>query len=268
MAVFKTSDVNLYILKAAADGRNFSDINGGNPVYTNPRDPSYGVRDPSIRYNAPDQKWYIAHTDNDAFVVLSSPDLYNWTQVARVTVPGLARIWSPEWFVDPLDSSIHLVHAGNPIANISTGWAIYETHPTASDFSTWSTSVALGGSFSSSLIDPYIIKIGSTYNLWVKNEIDKTIELATSSSLLTGYTMLQTGDWAGWGAPRFEGACVLPFGPGYRLYMDHSLGVGAGDGIYFSDSPPGSLGTPWTAPVLTTFQPLTGIRHGTVVHLP
>jgi hypothetical protein len=54
---------------------------------------------------------------------------------------------------------------------------------------------------------------------------------ASSASLLSGYTIIQSGNWAGWGT-HLEGECLIKLANGnWRIYLDNE-----GNGIYYSDS--------------------------------
>ncbi|MGW9528366.1 hypothetical protein ACWHAM_11520 [Paenibacillus terrae] len=63
----------------------------------------------------------------------------------------------------------------------------------------WSAPVELAG-IGSNYIDTFIVKIGSTYHAFTKNETTKYIEYAIAPSLTGPYTFQGTGDWANWGS--------------------------------------------------------------------
>ena len=121
--------------------------------------PSYDcsevVRDPSImKFSG---VYYLIHTDScdaDApgyeIAWSHSTDGAAWanhtTLNLSVDVPTATNAWAPEWFQDPQASGLSSVHVFLAITSdvcCSSGFAIYEKHPTAADFSTWSTAQAI-----------------------------------------------------------------------------------------------------------------------------
>jgi hypothetical protein len=81
-------------------------------------------------------------------------------------------------------------------------------------------------------IDTFIVKVGSTYHNFSKNETTKYIEHGTATSLTGPFTISGKADWAGWGA-NLEGPALFQLpGGGWRILMD---GYGNGH-YYYSDS--------------------------------
>jgi len=246
----------LYLWQST-DGIDWNLLNGG-PSYSAPE---YVIRDPSI-FKHTDGKYYICYTNNNTspqnftgtrFGVASSPDLVTWSHVCWVDFGGAYYVWAPEWFVDT-DGSVHVFVAVN--------YQIKEVHPTDSTFTAWSSPVTITGTdLPASKIDPYMVKLGSTYHLWYKREIggQNYIEYASSSSLTSGYTVIYSGDWAGWGQK--EGECLVRLNDGsWRIYFNDIIGA-----TYYSDSY--DNWQTWTEKVLLTDdQPDLVIGHGTVIH--
>jgi len=128
---------------------------------------------------------------------------------------------------------------------------------TNSALTAWSSPVALSG-IGSNHIDTYIVRTGSTYHAFTKNETAKYIEYGTASSLTGPYTISKTGDWAGWGSYR-EGPSVVQLdNGGWRIFFD-----GYGDGTYYYSDSYDTFAT-WSAP--TALITLSGTaRHFTVI---
>lgn len=207
--------------------------------------PYQTVRDPSImKYGS---QYWLAHTNaaagfSDDFYIASSTDAVTWTAPTLISVTGggltPTYTWAPEWFIDPADTGLSSVHVFVSIATSGTDdFRIYEMHPTASDFSTWSNPVLITITGPVWAVDPFVVYKGSTYYLWYKSSA--TYICYASSSTLTGtYTNVQTGDWASWGALQ-EGPALLNMGGSpvkWRIYMDdyqnsYSLGH-----LYYSES--------------------------------
>lgn len=236
-------------------------------VYYNPGDGL--TRDPSITYYG--GKYWLAHTNAiaspplDEFTIASSTDGVTWSAPSYVsTAGGLStdNTWAPKWFLDPADSGLSSVHVFVSIAQDGTNdFQIYELHPTAADFSTWSDPAAITVTGVSWLIDPFIVYKGSTYYLWYKSSA--TYICYASASTLTGtYTNVQTGNWAGWGSLQ-EGPSVLNLGGSpvrWRIYMDDYQDSNTLGQLNYSEST--DDWSTWTAkvPINTPGQ----AKHGTI----
>lgn len=198
--------------------------------------PSNRIRDASV-FRHTDGYYYITyttHTWQDTSTTIGfarSSDRLNWTFLYDYTVPiaNLSRAWAPEWFVDS-DGSVNIIVS---CSVTSDEWIFtpYLLKATNSALTSWSSPVALSG-IGANHIDTFIVKIGSTYHAFTKNETTKYIEYATASSLTGTYTISRTGNWAGWGGTREGPALVQLDNGGWRIFFD-----GYGDGsYYFSDS--------------------------------
>ncbi len=131
----------------------------------------------------------------------------------------------------------------------------YKITATNTALSTWSARTALG--IPTNYIDTFVVKSGSTYHAFAKNETTKYIEHATAASLTGPWTFTGTGNWSGWGSG-MEGPALtqLPNGQ-WRIYFDNY----AAGNYYYSDSP--NL-TTWSTKV--ALPGLSGVaRHFTVL---
>ncbi|WP_228469544.1 glycoside hydrolase family 43 protein [Paenibacillus sp. JNUCC31] len=183
----------------------------------------------------------------------------NWTFVRNVTLSTpttIAHTWAPEWFKDSNGSL-------NIIVSISPGnyenfkpYVITAINATLSS-TTWSAATELAG-IAPNYIDTFIVKTGSTYHAFTKNETTKYIEYATATSLAGPYTFKGTGDWAGWGS-WVEGPALVQLDNGsWRIYFDGY----STQKYYYSDSVDGFQ--TWSAK--QEIAGLTGlVRHMTVL---
>ncbi|MEU6223176.1 glycoside hydrolase family 43 protein [Streptomyces sp. NPDC047042] len=224
--------------------------------------PSNRIRDASVfkHTNGYYYVTYTTHTWQDPSTTIGfarSSDRVNWTFLYDYTVPiaNLSRAWAPEWFVDS-DGSVNIIVS---CSVTSDEWIFtpYLLKATNSALTTWSSPVALSG-IGANHIDTCIVKIGSTYHAFPKNETTKYIEYATATSLAGPYTIKKTGDWAGWGSYR-EGPSVIQLdNGGWRIFFD-----GYGDKKYYYSDSYDTFAT-WTA--AKALPAISGTaRHFTVV---
>ncbi|MGW3664356.1 glycoside hydrolase family 43 protein [Streptomyces sp. NPDC005141] len=224
--------------------------------------PSNRIRDASV-FKHTDGYYYVTyttHTWQDVSTTIGfarSADRVNWSFLYDYTVPiaGLSRAWAPEWFVDS-DGGVTIIVS---CSVTSDEWIFtpYLLRATNSTLTAWSSPVALTG-IGSNHIDTFVVKSGSTYHAFTKNETTKYIEYATASALTGPYTIRRTGDWAGWGGTREGPALIQLDNGGWRIFFD-----GYGDGGYYCSDSYDAFAT-WSAP-----KKLPGIsgtaRHFTVV---
>lgn len=275
-AAFSPGAQSLHILESN-DGISWADEN----VSYTPSNAGGYVRDPTIAYFAAQGKFWIAHTNttfgvaNTSFNLGSSTNANIFSAVQQVDMSSLisganAQVWAPEWIHNPdgspwLDSNglPHIIVSASNSGIQGTNFQFYETHPTnASDFSQpWSAPVLITGtSLSVNMIDAYPIVDGSTITFWYKDETTKYIGYMTGStaSLTSGYSITQSGNWAGWGQPHEGESIISTGGNNWRIYLDAQ-----GDGYYYSDST--DNGATWSAKTLIT-APYT-VQHGTVINI-
>jgi len=250
-AFTNSSESNMYVYEAP-DATGFRLLRG--PAFT---PPTGLIRDPSIIRHT-DGRYYVTYTTNwsgNTIGFATSTDRLNWTFLRNHTIPlaGLQRTWAPEFFIDT-NGSVNIVVS---LSTNGTTFLPYRITATNSSLSAWSAPAVLSG-IGPNYIDTFVVKVGSTYHAFTKQETTKFIEYATASSLTGPYTMRRTGNWAGWGGPR-EGQALVPLdNGGWRIYFD---GYTVGQ-YYFSDSY--DTFTTWSAP-----QQLPGLsgfaRHFTVL---
>lgn len=263
MSAFYEDGSGATYLFVSGDGKDWR-MMGSGPVFA-PSSADGKMRDPSIvSYGG--RYWLCGTWDDDMhFPVAVSDDLLSWayhTSVDMSGIAGITRVWAPEWFVDD-DGSLHVF-----VSVIAGGHhLIYESHPTNADLTAWSAPVQVTGTALPEMIDPFVLKIGSTYYLWYKHwtgyKATAHIEYATSNSLTSGFIIQGDDDFAGWGYG-YEGESLVEIRPGvWRIYLDDYVGIGTpGNGIYYSESSDGFA--TWSALQLATFSDGRIYNHPTV----
>lgn len=243
------------------------------------RPPAGYVRDPSIFRHA-DGQYYVAYTTADGanIGIAKSPDRRTWTHVKNVPLPlccaflpgtgdgkgprlpfrtgsaGFAdgpslspfvtKAWAPEWFVDGDRVTV--------IVSLSTGGGFVPYLMTAlnSALTQWSWPTPIKG-LGADRIDTTVVKVGSRYHAFTKNETKKVIEHAVASRLDGPYSFLAPGNWG----RLVEGPAITQLPDGrWRLYLDAYVAKK----YLYSDSDDGML--TWSEP-----QELPGIS-GTARH--
>jgi hypothetical protein len=210
------------------------------------RPPSGLVRDPSI-FRHTDGFYYVTFTTVDGANIgfARSSDRTNWTPLGSWPVPfccaflpgtgdgtgsagpagfsGSAgfkdgpslspfttKAWAPEWFVDG--------DRVNVIVSLSTGGGFVPYLMTALEPSLrlWSLPVPLAG-IGADHIDTTVVKVGSTYHAFTKNETKKVIEHAVASSVTGPYSFVPAGNWGS----LTEGPALVQLPNGaWRIYLD------------------------------------------------
>jgi len=254
MLCHRGSDERIYHL-TSTDGKAWTEVSAS-PIVTLP-DGVWRQRDPSVLFH--NGYYWVAHTmanalagiiPSNSFRITRSTDLTTWEAVywkdVVCDIASVKHVWAPEWFVDPADDSVHIIVA---IGTTDVNHQPYEVHPLDDRWRFWSTPTLITGAWRSGVIDMHIQKIGSTYHCFAKDERadPKYVEHYESSSLLSGWTLADSGDWAGWG-DTVEAPCVIDVGSGtYRIYLD----AYTGNGIFWSESSD-DFAT-WTTPVECTY---------------
>ncbi len=250
-----SSQSNMYVYQSN-DGLNYYQASAG-VAYT---PPSGLVRDPSIMHYT-DGLYYMTYTTNwtgNTIGIASSSDRINWTFLENVTLPStIYETWAPEWFIDT-DGSVNIIVNLNSTNSGDSNFIPSKITALDSQLSTWSTPTPLAG-LSPNYIDTFLVKIGSTYHAFIKNETTKYIEHAIATNLTGPYTFEGTGDWAGWGN-NLEGPAIFQLDNGnWRIFMDGYIS----GSYYYSDSADGFQ--TWT-PKAQLADGLSGfVRHGTVL---
>lgn len=246
-------------------------------------DTNTGRRDPSLIHW--DGMWWVLLTGGGTILRLySSTDLETWTGPTSITVDlGADHTWAPEW-IRNMDGTPYLhPDTGLPCAtvNVTTDseatFTVREIHPTNRAMSTWSTPVTVTGTgLPTKMIDAFLLVDGEDYWLWYKNEgTNKRIEIVHSTTDLTsGYTVFESGDWAGWyaardgGANSIEGPALVRLDDGrWRIYFNENNGFSSIRAVYSETTDDWRTGSStWTTQLEITTDAL--MSHGTVVHVP
>jgi hypothetical protein len=206
-----------------------------------------------------------------------------YTQVAQIDFTGAigsgssAAVWPGCLFQDPYDGSVHAYNGASADQSSDAGFIIYETHPTNRAWTAWSVPAAVTISgIPNNAIDCRVFNVGGasgTYYLLYKNENTKYVELASGTSstgvLGVAWTVIKTGNWAGWGQP-FEAPDVHFINGQWLILLDAQ-----GAGIYQSVltgtgfTATGYGGGTWSAPALINL-PAVGFtpQHGMLLPTP
>ncbi|MGN9845595.1 glycoside hydrolase family 43 protein [Nonomuraea sp. H19] len=226
-AFTNSSQSNMYVYDSA-NATNFILVRAN--AYT---PPSGLIRDPSVLRHT-DGYYYLVYTTDwtgDTIGFARSADYVTWTFLRNVTV-GLngaaGSTWAPEWFRDS-DGSVHVIYSASTTGTAGQ-FRPYRITATNSALSAWSAPTPLG--IPANYIDSFVVKVGSTYHNFLKNETTKYIEHATATSLNGPWQFTGTGNWAGWGSG-LEGPALtrLPDGR-WRIYFDNYTG----GRYYYADS--------------------------------
>lgn len=214
-AFTNSSESNMYVYDSP-NATSFTQVRAN--AYT---PPSGLIRDPSVIRHT-DGYYYIVYTTNwtgDTIGFARSADYVNWTFLRNIRV-GLngatGSTWAPEWFKDS-DGSVHVIFSAST-AGTAGQFRPYRITATNGDLSAWTSPVALG--IPANYIDSFVVKTGTTYHNFLKNETTKYIEHATATSLNGPWTFVGTGNWAGWGSG-LEGPALVRLPDGrWRIYFD------------------------------------------------
>lgn len=230
----------------------------------------FGVRDPSVIYDANSKLYWMTHTTqgfstaagNDKFGIAKSTDGISWTYVATIST-GLGAscysTWAPEWFVDT-DGTVYItVHLS--------------TSPTLAKFDAYllrakdigmtqfdNLGVISGAKIPTNCIDTFIFRRNGIYFCFVKDETAKTLQIAYSSNIRTGYD--NWIDLTSFGT-YIEGPNMVQLESGaYRIYYDRYSG--SPSGLQYRD----------TIDLFQTFSaeqavssPISVERHGSVIRI-
>ena len=239
----------------------------GTPTVLNNAGTILLVTNPSISFGPGAKELYL-----DLWT-LSNPGLAatHVTQISYSSAIGSgasAMIWAAQWFVDPYDNSVHLFAGGSADQSSDAGFVVYETHPTNGGYTTWSAPVAINGtSLPNNMIDPQVLYVSGTYYMFYKNETTKYVEVLSGTSSTgvnnVSWSVLQSGNWAGWGSSLEAPFVFAKAGGGYRILLDAQ-----GAGIYYSDATSwaNAIAGTWTAKAAIT-APFTP-QHGMLIPAP
>lgn len=237
-------DLKPYLM-SSTDGAEFHAISG--PL-------TAGDRDPSLTFW--DGRYWMAATQLasgstfDVWYSSDPTDAGNWTHTA-VSVGPIGTVyhtWAPEWFIDPSQAEgyrqVHVLFAATVNNSLDGPFRLYEIHPTNRAMTAWSTPVEVTGpSLPVDQIDPFMVyapdigTAGKPYKLWYKENNGAFIEYMESASLTSGYTVVESGNWAGWkGLRSIEAVCLIRLDDGsWRAYFNENVGYTT-VGNFYSDS--------------------------------
>lgn len=252
------------ILSTSTDGLHWS------PMTTTYSYTDSNVRDPSWIKIA--DTYYVTYTlafptITNSFRIIKSKDLINWSIVATPSIQQVpnGQAWAPEWFYDNSTGQYYIVVAG-----VEPAWSPmkpYILNPTSSDFTTWSEAREITGTnFPAKVIDSWIEKQNGIYYLFYCNNDTGYIEVATSTHRESGYTVIKTGDWAGWGGA-LQGPSLLHLPDGrWRLYLDRYSTINNNKTVYAESATSDLATTTWsTITGLTSMMGFVGLcEHGTI----
>lgn len=278
LATYHRASDTVPLLMASDDGITWSDVGEALLGTTT-------MRDPSIMHW--DGVWWLCGTIGaaGATTIYKSTDLVTWSSVVTLTsIGGGNRAWAPEW-IRNMDGTPYIhPSTGFPAVTINistdaeTTFTVREMHPTNRGMTTWSSTTTITGTgLPTKMIDGYLLVDGTDYYLWYKDEVstERHIEIAHSSTSLTsGYTVLEGGDWAGWfaakdsGANSTEGAAVVRLDDGrWRVYFNENNGLNSIRTVYSETTDDWRTGTStWTTQAEITTDAL--MAHGTIIRAP
>jgi len=182
---------------------------------------------PTIMYK--DGYYYVAHPNIQTIAdmvstitIIRSTDLVTWSHVATFDVStienGITCVQDTNWFIDD-DGVVRLI-IGVTTAERFTDFYFAEIHATSADLTTWSDVAEItGAGWTAQKIDPYLIKIGTEYCLFWKDDVNGTFRISKSTRLTSGYTLWKDLTSLS-GIYKVEGPCLIKINGGWRLYMD------------------------------------------------
>jgi hypothetical protein len=251
-ATFKgdaAADEELWIYQSTNGGTSYSVLSD-----TNFHGPTGVLRDPSImKYNG---RYYIAYTvqswttNSTYFNIASSTNLTSWTNIASVP-SGIANTqytWAPEFYVE--GSTVRIIASvGATTCSACFRPYVYTAQNTA--LTSWSGPAQMWG-LGTNHIDAYVVKSGSTWHAFTKDETGKYIEHWTTTANLTEGWVNKGRLWSS----GYEGPSLVRLDDGtWRIYVDKYTN----GGIWTATS--SDLNT-WTGLSAVT---CAGCRHGTAV---
>jgi hypothetical protein len=222
-ATFKgdgAADQELWIYQSTNGGASYDVL-----YDTNFRGPTGVLRDPSIiKQNG---AYYIAYTwqswttNSTYFAVARSSDLRTWTTIATVPagISNTRFTWAPEFYVEGGTVRIIASVAQTTCANCFRPY-VYTARNAA--LTSWSGPAQMWG-LGFNHIDTYVVRSGSTWHAFTKNETTKYIEHWTTTESLTGGWVNRGALWSS----GYEGPSLVRMDNGsYRIYVDKYVNGG------------------------------------------
>ncbi|MBN2441207.1 MAG: discoidin domain-containing protein [Spirochaetales bacterium] len=221
--------------------------------------PTGTVRDPSI-IKQTDGYYYVAHTvyswttESSYFAIARSSDLTNWSHHVSIDsgISNVRNVWAPEFYVE--GNTVRIIVS---MRSQTSQFRPYIFTATNTSLTSWSGPVDMG--IGENHIDTFLVKSGSTYHAFLKDESSKYIEHCTSSGITGPWNWVGTGNWAGWGTG-YEGPCLFQLDNGtWRMYLDN---YSSGSGLFATSSPDLSS---WSGLSGISVDTSGVVRHGTVL---
>lgn len=265
-------------MAASRDGLDWKELNEGNSVLESDMG-TKGLRDPFIIRSPEEDKFYLiatdlrictdwdwgkSQTDGSQYIMIwESEDLVNWSdqRMVKINADTAGCTWAPEAFYDEVTGEYMVFWASKVSTDNYAKQRIY--YSKTRDFYTF-TEPKVWIDKDKSTIDTTVIKDGSTYYRFSKNESQSTIILEKSDSLMgtwTGVTSATLSAQAG-----VEGPTSFKFNSDdsatdkWALLLDNFGGIG-----YYpltTTSLAGGVFTKITDANLPTYP-----RHGTVMNV-
>ncbi|WP_433365046.1 family 43 glycosylhydrolase [Actinoplanes sp. CA-142083] len=208
------ADQELWVYQSTNGGTSYSVL-----YDTNFRGPTGVLRDPSVIKRG--NTYYVAYTwqswttNSTYFAVARSTDLLNWTNIATVSsgIGSTRFTWAPEFFID--GSTVRII-ASVAQTTCSNCFRPYVYTAQDSALTSWSGPQQMSG-LGFNHIDTYVVKSGSTWHAFAKNETTKYIEHWTTTSSLTSGWINRGTLWSS----GYEGPSLVRLDDGrYRIYVD------------------------------------------------
>lgn len=238
LSTFNWGDGNDLYIYETRDGKTFTTPDGcSNPVGKFPGPGGVGYSESTLasslmRYNG---KYWVAYELNtligcsNVFGIMSSTNLcgpYTWVTDVTVAESGSHAAWNPRWFID--DDGAVRINVNYGVNCVNGG--VDRLTPKMVDaqnaeLTSWSASYDLTGSIPTNMYDTFLIPPGQSpngkYNLWYVAA--GQVQYASSTSRASGYTVTESGDWAGWNAANgtgYEGPILIQRLPSdrWRIY--------------------------------------------------
>jgi hypothetical protein len=209
--------------------------------------------------------WIIGQA-NAATGAVSTIASINWVGA----ISGVQVCFAGGW-VRNSDSSVYVdgsgfVHLYVPCSTSGqNAFKMYETHSLATDLVSWSAPSAVTVTSLTNVYDPQVYLIGSTFYMWFKDAAGKFIDLASSSTLAGAYTLVYSGNWAGWGSG-FEGVFAYPQVGGTGWFLIFEAYTTTHQMYYSTCSTNDFTACTWTSKLPWSEDAL--YRHGSVLYLP
>ncbi|MFI5913062.1 family 43 glycosylhydrolase [Dactylosporangium sp. NPDC051541] len=251
-ATFKgdaAADEELWLYQSTNGGTSYGVL-----ADTNFRGPTGVLRDPSIlKYNG---RYFIAYTvqswttNSTYFNIASSTNLTTWTNIASVQsgIASTKYTWAPEFYVE--GSSVKLI-VSVAASTCSSCFRPYVYTAQNAALTSWSGPAQMWG-LGTNHIDTFVVKSGSTWHAFTKNETTKYIEHWTTTAHLTEGWVNRGNLWTS----GYEGPSLVKLDDGrWRIYVDKYTN----GGIWTATS---SDLNSWTGLSAVT---CAGCRHGTAI---